>query len=57
MKMAGKVTRDGLFKYAIECETPNSFGRVVRVVVIPSSAGTGLKVVSVMWVDEGTRRG
>lgn len=44
----------GLFRYRIESPTPNSGGRSVRAVVIPSptSLGSALKIVTVMWVDE-----
>jgi hypothetical protein len=44
-------TRPGLFKYAMDSITPNSGGRTVRVVLIPSSNGS-IKVVTLMWVDE-----
>jgi hypothetical protein len=44
----------GLFRYRMESPSPNSGGRWVRVVVIPSPTpvGSALKIVSVMWVDE-----
>ena len=45
-------TRDDLHKYQMECVTPNSNGRTVRLVLIPSSSGW-IKVVTVMWVDQG----
>jgi hypothetical protein len=41
----------GLFKYKMECSTPNSGGRTVRVVLIPSASNV-VKIVTVMWVDE-----
>ena len=44
-------TRPGLFKYQIECVTPNSNGRTVRLVVIPSENGA-IKIVTVMWSNE-----
>jgi len=44
-------SRDGLFKYKMECPTPNSGRRSVRVVVIPSPSAR-IKIVTVMWVDE-----
>ena len=44
-------TQRGLFKYRMECTTPNSGGRSVRAVVIPSSDNT-IKLVSIMWADE-----
>ena len=42
----------GFFKYKMECNTPNSNGRTVRVVVIPSVNKAAFKIVSVMWADE-----
>lgn len=44
-------SRPGLFKYTMECITPNSGGRTVRVVLIPSSNGS-IKVITLMWADE-----
>lgn len=46
-----EATQAGFFKYRIEGTTPNSDGRTVRVVVIPSG-GHELKIVTVMWRDE-----
>ncbi|MBF0560712.1 MAG: DUF4258 domain-containing protein [Alphaproteobacteria bacterium] len=43
--------REGLFRYAIEGKTPNTGGRSVRFIVIPSPSAPNMKVVSVMWVD------
>ena len=51
---AQKTSRKGLYKYKIECTTPNSGGRSVRVVVIPYSSAA-LKIVTVMWADEDER--
>jgi hypothetical protein len=45
-------TRKGFFKYKMECTTPNSGRRVVRVVVIPQLKPPEFKIVTVMWVDE-----
>jgi hypothetical protein len=45
------ATINGFFRYRIEGTTPNSDGRTVRVVVIPSG-GHGAKIVTVMWRDE-----
>lgn len=45
------ATQPGCFKYKMECNTPNSEGRIVRIVVIPSTAN-GVKLVSIMWADE-----
>jgi hypothetical protein len=44
-------TREGCFKYKMECVTPNSNGRTLRVVLIPSQR-SDVKIVTVMWVDE-----
>lgn len=44
-------TRADHFKYRIEGTTPNSDGRTVRAVVIPSG-GCEIKIVTVMWRDE-----
>ena len=49
---AVKSTREGYHKYAMECRSPNSGGREVRVIVIPDSKTCKLKIVTVMWVDE-----
>lgn len=49
---AVESTRAGYHKYAIECRSPNSGGREVRVIVIPDSKTCKLKIVTVMWVDE-----
>lgn len=48
---AEPATRDGLFKHGIECLTPNSGRRSVRLVVIPSPTSRSIKVITVMWVD------
>lgn len=50
------ASQQGCFKYGMECTTPNSGGRTLRVIVIPSTANA-LKVVTVMWKDEGTQSG
>jgi hypothetical protein len=44
-------TRSGLFRYQMECVTPNSQGRTVRLILIPSP-NCSIKVVTVMWADE-----
>ncbi|WP_434729889.1 DUF4258 domain-containing protein [Rhizobium binae] len=49
------ATRPDLYRYRIECKTPNSGNRVVGVVVIPAVNGSLLKIVSVMWIDEYSR--
>jgi hypothetical protein len=48
---AEQSTRDGQYKYKMECNTPNSGARIVKIVVIPSSANA-VKIVTVMWRDE-----
>lgn len=45
------ATQPGCFKYKMESNTPNSAGRIVRIIVIPSTANA-LKLVTVMWADE-----
>lgn len=49
------ATRPGMFRYRIECKTPNSGSRPIGVVVIPAKKGCLLKIVSVMWIDEYER--
>lgn len=44
-------TRVGLYKYKIECITPNSNDRKVRVIAIPDKTLCSIKIVTVMWVD------
>ncbi len=48
---AVESTQAGLFKYSMESTSPNSGGRTVKIVVIPSSA-SALKIVTVMWKDD-----
>jgi hypothetical protein len=45
------ATQPEFFKYKMDAITPNSNGRTVRAIVIPAN-NSGLKIVSVMWVDE-----
>jgi hypothetical protein len=49
---AQNSTRNGCYKYSIECTTPNSNQRSLRVVVIPGLDPRMLKIITVMWVDE-----
>lgn len=49
-------TRPGYNKYCMECRSPNSGARSVRVVVIPDKTQCWLKIISVMWVDEKATR-
>lgn len=48
---AEPTTRAGFFKYRMVAATPNSGGRQVRIVVIPTPANQ-VKLVTVMWADE-----
>jgi Domain of unknown function (DUF4258) len=48
---AEPTSRDDQFKYLIEGTTPNSEGRTIRAVVIPSGE-CEITVVTVMWRDE-----
>ena len=45
------ATQPGYFRYAMEGSTPNSGGRSLRVIVIPTPCRPHAKVVTVMWVD------
>ena len=45
-------TRENLYKYRIECRSPNSNNRTVRIVVIPCAKTRWMKIITVMWVDE-----
>lgn len=47
-----KSTRDRLYKYRMECSTPNSNSRTLRIIVIPCAKDSLLKVVTIMWLDE-----
>lgn len=42
----------GYYRYEIVCRTPNSGGRELCVVVIPSYNTMTMKIVTVMWRDE-----
>ena len=42
----------GFFKYTVEGTTPNSGGRSVAMVVIPSPNTDGIKILTIMWLDE-----
>lgn len=45
-------TRPGYNRYSMECRSPNSGNRDVRVFVIPDKKTCHLKIITVMWVDE-----
>lgn len=44
-------TKQTLFKYRMESQSPNSGNRELRVVVIPDPSRCWLKIVTIMWVD------
>jgi Domain of unknown function (DUF4258) len=50
-------TRPGFYKYCMECSTPNSHPRTLRVIVVPSVSERILKIITVMWRDEASHRG
>jgi hypothetical protein len=50
-------TRASYSKYKMECATPNSNNRNVRIVIIPSAKDRHIKVITVMWADEPLRGG
>jgi hypothetical protein len=47
-------SRPGSFKYKMQSATPNSANRQVRVVAIPDPRSGEIKIVTVMWADEGS---
>jgi hypothetical protein len=49
---AQSSSREGCFKYCMECSTPNSNQRSLKVVTIPGLVPPQLKIITVMWVDE-----
>lgn len=49
---ADPSTRRDYFKYKVECRTPNSGNRDVRVVAIPDWRTKETKIITVMWKDE-----
>jgi hypothetical protein len=51
------ATQPGLYRYTLRGPTPNSNGRDIRVVVIPSMHVANAKIITVMWADEPTVRG
>ena len=46
------ATKTGFFRYAMEGSSPNSGGRSLRIIVIPSPCRAQIKVITVMWADE-----
>ena len=45
-------TVNGLFKYSVESQSPNSGARFLRVVAIPDETSCQIKVITIMWRDE-----
>lgn len=43
---------DGLYKYCVEGQTPNSGPRFLRLVVVPDPAACQIKIITAMWRDE-----
>ncbi len=54
---AEQSTRAGFFKYRMESSTPNSHARTLRVIIVPSVAEKMIKIITVMWKDEGGKFG
>lgn len=50
------ATRPNFYRYEMESRTPNSGGRMIRVVVIPDGNNLICKIVTVMWADETAAR-
>ncbi|MFN3549573.1 MAG: DUF4258 domain-containing protein [Mesorhizobium sp.] len=46
----------GMFRYRVDCKTPNSGSRSIGVVVIPARPERLIKVITVMWIDEFERK-
>ena len=46
-------SRNGLYKYAVEGTSPNSGNRSLRLIVIPDETRCWIKLITLMWVDEG----
>lgn len=45
-------TQKGLWKYKIVCETPNSNGRTLGLIIIPDFQKGWIKFVTIFWVDK-----
>lgn len=45
-----------MFRYRVDCRTPNSGSRSIGVVVIPDKSERLIRVVTIMWIDEFERR-
>ena len=46
-------TIKGYYKYKVESQTPNSGSRSLRLVVVPDRKSCQIKVITIMWRDEG----
>lgn len=46
-------TLPDFYKYRVEGQSPNSGSRYLRVVAIPDEKSCQLKVITIMWRDEG----
>lgn len=49
---AEESTIRGFYKYKVECQTPNSGSRTLRVVAVPDSKSCQIKIITIMWRDE-----
>lgn len=54
---AEPAKQPGLYRYTIRGASPNSEGRDIKAVVIPSMHKACAKIVTVMWADEVSVRG
>lgn len=53
---AAPATQPGRYRYAMEGTSPNTKGRSLRLIVIPSQCRTEMKIVTVMWADEAPQQ-
>jgi len=51
-EQAQESTRAKWFKYCMDGATPNSEGRVIRLIVLPCTEPLMIKIVTAMWKDE-----
>lgn len=49
---ADQSTIQGFYKYKVECQTPNSGSRTLRVVAVPDNKSCQIKIITIMWRDE-----
>ena len=54
---AAPAKQPGLYRYTLKGPTPNSGGRNIKVVLIPSMHKSWAKIITVMWADEVVARG